>query len=254
MSGKRSHVVAATVAAITVPLAVLGCQADASGGSASESSGASEGAGESEKIATSATPCLVDGATLVGDLDGDGHPDKITNPGHTGTRVTIQWGSANGSFGEKESANDLVGAKEGETASVAIADFQDDGSFDIVVNIVEPSRVDDSATARLAEFRPGPLKRSDLSSPKARHSDIGDHGEVEQLAIANYGDDAYPDLAVRNNPGDGQMDRDVRVSEPGSGPGDLDREATEKYGEYGARANPPAMPTDGWKHFHKPCP
>lgn len=250
----RSRVIAASVAAVTVPLAVLGCQTDASGTPAAESAGASESAKEPENIAKSATPCLVGGTTLVGDLDGDGHPDKITNPGHTGTKMTIQWGSADGSFGEQESVKDLVGAKEGEIASAAIADFQNDGSFDIVINIVEPSLGDDSATARLAEFRPGPLKRSDLSSPEARHSDIGDRGEVEQLAVANYGDDAYPDLAIRNNPGDGQLDRDVRISQPGSGPGEFAREAMEEYGEYGARANPPAMPTDGWKHFHKPCP
>ncbi|KAK1180582.1 VCBS repeat-containing protein [Streptomyces sp. NBS 14/10] len=247
MLRKRSVLIAAPIAAVALTLAVAGYQATAAG---SSSSG---GAGRAGKATGATAPCLAGATTLVGDLDGDGHPDKITNPGHTGTKMTIQWGAADGSFGEKQAVSKLLGAKKGEVASAAVADFQNDGTLDMVVNLVEPSGGDDSSTARVAEYRPGPLKRANLSSAGSRHSDIGDHGEVQQLRIANYGDDAYPDLAILNNPGDGQLDRDVRLSRPKSGPGNYDYELMQKYGEYASTAEPPAMPSDGWTHFYKPC-
>lgn len=250
MLRKRPRLIAAPIAAVALTLTVAGYQATAAG---SSSSG---GAGRADKAkATEATtaPCLADATTLVGDLDGDGHPDKITNPGHTGTKMTIRWGAADGSFGEKHTVSELLGTKKGEVASAAVADFQNDGTLDIVVNLVEPSGVDDPSTARVAEYRPGPLKRANLSSADSRHSDIGDHGEVQQLRIANYGDDAYPDLAILNNSGDGQLDRDVRLSQPDSGPGDFDYALKTKYGEFGSTAEPPAMPSDGWTQFYKPC-
>ncbi|OMI38984.1 FG-GAP repeat domain-containing protein [Streptomyces sparsogenes] len=247
MLRKRSRLIAAPIAAVALTLTVAGYQASAAG---SSSLG---GAGGSGKGAGTARACLADATTLVGDLDGDGRPDKITNPGHTGTKMTIQWGTADGSFGAKHSVRKLLGAKTGEVASAAVADFQNDGSLDMVVNIVEPSGGDDPSTARVAEYRPGPLSRSNLGSVVARHSDIGDHGEVKQLRIANYGGDAYPDLAILNNSGDGQLDRDVRLSTRRSGPGDFDYALKVKYGEFGSMGEPPAMPSDGWKRFYKPC-
>ncbi|MGY0059782.1 FG-GAP repeat domain-containing protein [Streptomyces sp. LZ34] len=247
MLRKRSRLIAAPIAAVALTLTVAGYQATAAGSSPSGD------AGRSGKATVATAPCLAGATTLVGDLDGDGHPDKITNPGHTGTKMTIQWGAADGSFGEKHSVSKLLGAKTGEVASAAVADFQNDGTLDIVVNLVEPSGADDPSTARVAEYRPGPLKRANLSSADSRHSDIGDHGEVQQLRIANYGDDAYPDLAILNNSGDGQLDRDVRLSLPDSGPGDFDYALKEKYGEFGSTGEPPAMPSDGWTQFYKPC-
>ncbi|MDX3226731.1 VCBS repeat-containing protein [Streptomyces sp. ME19-01-6] len=247
MLRKRSRLIAAPIAAVALALTVAGYQASAAGSSPLG------GAGGSGKVTEATGPCLADATTLVGDLDGDGHPDKITNPGHTGTEMTIQWGTADGSFGEKHSVSELLGAKTGEVASAAVADFRNDGTLDMVVNIVEPSGGDDPSTARVAEYRPGPLTRSNLSSGDSRHSDIGDHGEVQQLRIANYGDDAYPDLAILNNSGDGALDRDVRLSTPGSGPGNFDYALKVKYGEFGTTAEPPAMPGDGWQQFYKPC-
>ncbi|MGW2330305.1 FG-GAP repeat domain-containing protein [Streptomyces sp. NPDC001700] len=232
MLRKRSRLIAVPLAAAALTLTFAGYQAGAAEPSA---------------------PCLADATTLLGDLDGDTYPDKITNPGHTGTEMTVQWGAKNGSFGKKLPVKDLLGAKKGEIATAAVADFQDDGTLDMVVNIVEPSGGDDPSTARLAEYRPGPLDRTNLRSADAEHSDIGDHGEARQLTIARYNDDAYPDLAIRNNGGDGQMDRDVRLSKAGGGLADFDYEAFQKYGEAGSWAEPPAMPTDGWKQFYKPC-
>ncbi|MGW5694619.1 FG-GAP repeat domain-containing protein [Streptomyces asiaticus] len=247
MLRKRSRLIAAPIAAVALTLTVAGYHASAAGSSPSG------GAGQSGKVTKAAGPCLADATTLVGDLDGDGHPDKIANPGHTGTKMTIQWGTADGSFGAKQSVSALLGAKKGEVATAAVADFRHDGTLDMVVNIVEPSGGDDPSTARVAEYRPGPLKRSNLGSAESRHSDIGDHGEVQQLRIANYGDDPYPDLAILNNSGDGQLDRDVRLSYAGSGPGDFDYALKEKYGEFGSTAEPPAMPSDGWKQFYESC-
>lgn len=247
MLRKRSRLIAAPIAAVALTLAVAGYQASAAGSSPSG------GAGRSGKATEATALCLADATTLVGDLDGDGHADKITNPGHTGTTMTIRWGTADGSFGEKHAVSALIGAKKGEVTSAAVADFQNDGTLDMVINLVEPADGDDPSTARVAEYRPGPLTRSNLRSADSRHSDIGDHGEVQQLRIANYGDDAYPDLAILNNSGDGTLDRDVRLSTPGSGPGDFDYELKVKYGEFGTPAEPPAMPGDGWKQFYKPC-
>lgn len=245
MIRKRLHLAAVPVAAVTLSLAVGGFQANAAS--------APGGAARAGKTTAATAPCLADATTLVGDLDGDKHPDKISNPGLTGTKMTIQWGAANGSFGKPYPVSALLGAKKGEVATAAVADFQRDGTLDMVVNLVTPADGDDPATARVAEYRPGPLKRTNLTSAKSRHSDIGDHGEAQQLRIANYGGDAYPDLAILNNSGDGQLDRHVRLTKPGSGPGNYAYELQEKYGEFGTTSEPPAMPGDGWKHFYKPC-
>jgi len=239
---KRSRVIAVPLAAVALTLTVAGYQA-----------GAAELSHRSDRATGASAPCLADATTLIGDLDGDTYPDKITNPGHTGTAMTVQWGAKNGSFGKKVQVKDLLGAKKGEVATAAVADFENDGTLGMVVNIVEPADGDDPNTARVAEYRPGPLDRTNLGSADARHSDIGDRGEAKQLAIAHYNDDAYPDLAILNNGGDGQMDRDVRLSKPGGGLADFDYEAFQKYGEAGSLAEPPAMPADGWKQFYKPC-
>lgn len=245
MLSKRSRLIAAPVAAVALTLTVAGYQASAAGSSASDD------AGRSGKAARAAAPCLADATTLVGDLDGDGRPDKISNPGHTGTKMTVQWGAADGSFGAKKNVRDLVGTRSGEVTSAAVADFQKDGKLDLVVNIVKPSGVDDPNSARVAQYRPGPLKRADLSSASARKLDIGDSSEVKQLRVANYGGDAYPDLAILTNAGDGVWERSVRLSKANSGPGKFDYDLDQKYGETGTPAEPPAMPTDGWKHFFK---
>ncbi|MFJ2771018.1 FG-GAP repeat domain-containing protein [Streptomyces sp. NPDC087300] len=247
MLSKRSRLIAAPIAAVALTLTVAGYQASATG-----SSGSGD-AGQSGKSTRAAAPCLADATTLIGDLDGDGHTDRISNPGHTGTKMTVQWGAADGSFGAKKAVRDLVGTRAGEVTTAAVADFQKDGKLDLVVNIVKPSGVDDPNSARVSQFRPGPLKRADLSSPSARKLDIGDVREAKQLAVANYGDDAYPDLAVLANAGDGVWERSVRLSKAGTGPGSYDSEADQKYGENGTPAEPPAMPTDGWKHFYKSC-
>ncbi|KUF20349.1 FG-GAP repeat domain-containing protein [Streptomyces silvensis] len=246
MLRKRSRLMAAPVAAVALTLTVAGYQAHASG--SSDATG-----GHRSGKAAAAAPCLAGATTLIGDLDGDGRPDKISNPGHTGLRTTVQWGTASGSFGAKTSVSKLIGKRTGEVATAVVADFQKDGTLDIVVNIVEPSGGDDPNKARVAQYRPGPLKRSNLSSAHARHSDIGDHGEAKQLRVANYGNDAYPDLAILNNDGDGVWERSVRLTKPGSGPGEYSYEQQQRYGASGTPAEPPSMPTSGWKHFYKPC-
>ncbi|WP_409239514.1 FG-GAP repeat domain-containing protein [Streptomyces sp. PA5.6] len=249
MRHHRSRLIAAPVAAAALTLTVAGYQASAAGTSGPDETGRPAGG-----IArAAAAPCLSDATTLLGDLDGDGRPDKIANPGLNGTRMTVQWGAADGSFGTKQSVGKLVGAKRGEVATAAVADFQKDGKPDLVVNIVEPSGVDDPATARVADYRPGPLKRADLSSARTRHLDIGDAREAKELRIANYGDDAYPDLAILSNAGDGVWERNVRLTKANSGPGAHNQDHEQKYGAWGTPAEPPAMPGDGWKHFYKAC-
>lgn len=245
MLRKRSRLIAAPIAAAALTLTIAGHQA----GAAEPSAG--DGAHRSGPAA--AAPCLAGATTLVGDLDGDGRPDKITNPGHTGTKMTVQWGTASGSFGTKHAVGKLLGARSGEVATAAVADFGRDGTLDMVVNVVKPSGVDDPATARIAQYRPGPLKRADLASATPRKLDIGTQGEAKQLRIAHYGNDAYPDLAVLNNAGDGVLERSVRLSGPGSGPGKYDYDLQQKYGENGTPAEPPSMPTNGWKYFYKAC-
>ncbi|GAA2070872.1 hypothetical protein GCM10009801_21990 [Streptomyces albiaxialis] len=241
MLRKRSRLIAAPLAAVALSLTVAGYHA-----SAADSASSGKAAGKA------AAACLADATTLVGDLDGDGHADKISNPGLSGTEVTIQWGKADGAYGTARSVAELVGAKSGEETTAAVADFDQDGTLDLVVNVVTPSEVDDPNTARIAEYRKGPVERADLSSPDARHSDIGDMGEAQELRVADYGDDAYPDLAVLNNSGDGGLDRSVRLSGE-NGPGDFDYDLDQKYGETGTTPEPPAMPTDGWSHFYKAC-
>ncbi|MFD0414829.1 FG-GAP repeat domain-containing protein [Streptomyces sp. NPDC127108] len=243
---KRSRLIAASAAAAALTLTVAGYQASAAGSSA-------PGGADRSGKAAAAAPCLAGATTLVGDLDGDGRPDKIINPGHTGLKMTVQWGTASGSFGTKHTVSKLLGTRSGEVTTAAVADFQNDGTLDMVVNIVKPAGGDDPNTARVAEYRPGPLKRANLASATPRKSDIGTQGEAKQIRIANYGGDAYPDLAVLNNAGDGVWERSVRLSKPGTGPGKYDYDLQQQYGKTGTPAEPPTMPTSGWKHFYKAC-
>ena len=254
---RRSRLIASSLTAVTLGLTVAGYQAGAavlsSSDSAAQSASHADLTAKAAKAAKAGGTCLTDATTLVGDLDGDGNMDLISNPGHTGTKMTIQWGAKDNSFGKKVAVKDLLGAKKGEVATAAVADFQNDGTLDMVVNIVKPASGDDPNNARLAEYRPGPVNRTDLGSDKARHSDVGDMGEAKQLRIANFDKDKYPDLAILNNGGDGQLDRDVRLSTKDSGPGRFKYEDFEKYGQAGALSDPPSMPTNGWKSFYKPC-
>ncbi|GAA2606390.1 VCBS repeat-containing protein [Streptomyces axinellae] len=254
---RRSRLIASSLTAVTLGLTVAGYQAGAAVTSPSDgavkSVASTAHTAQAANAAKAGGTCLTDATTLVGDLDGDGNMDLIGNPGHNGTKMTIQWGAKDGSFGKKHTVKDLVGAGKGEVATAAVADFQNDGTLDMVVSIVEPSGGDDPNTSSLSEFRPGPLDRTDLTSPDAVHSDVGDKGEVQQLSIAKYNDDEFPDLAVRNNNGDGMTNRDVRLSQPDGTLGEYDGKANGQYGDSGTWGEPPAMPKDGWKQFYKPC-
>ncbi|MFF9896811.1 FG-GAP repeat domain-containing protein [Streptomyces longispororuber] len=245
MFRQRARLIAAPVAAVALTLTIGAHQAGAT-------SSGTAGDGTSG-TARAAAACLAGATTLVGDLDGDGRPDRISNPGHTGAKMTVQWGAADGSFGAKHTVSKLLGARTGEVATAAVADFQNDGTLDMVVNIVKPSGGDDPATARVAEYRPGPLKRTGLRSAHPRHLDIGKAAEVKQLRVADYGGDAYPDLALLSNAGDGVLERNVRLSKPGSGPGAYNAEHERKYGDWGTPAEPPSMPGNGWSRFYKAC-
>ncbi|RLL67781.1 VCBS repeat-containing protein [Streptomyces sp. Z26] len=244
----RTRLIVAPVAAAAVALTLAAYQA-----------GATEPTdGSSHSGAVGAAPCLSGLDVLIGDLDGDSYPDRIGNRGLDGTKTTVEWGNADGSFGDKQEINDLVGAGNDETATAAVADFQNDGVLDLVVNIVEPSGGDDPSTARLSEYRPGPLKRADLSSGETQKLDIDKHGEVRTLGIARYDEpvgnpDDFPDLVMVNYAGDGVLERSVRLSQADGTPGAFSREADDKYGDWGTPAEPPSMPNDGWKQFYEPC-
>lgn len=241
-SRSRSRLIAVPLAAMALTLTVAGYQA-----------GAAEPSADGKTAAASA-PCLADSTTLIGDIDGDGLPDKISNAGEQGADMKIQFGIEGGKFDEVFTVAELVGAEKGEEVTAAVADFQNDGVLDLVVNVIEPSGGDDPATARIAEFRPGPLKRADLSSKDAVHAGIGDRGEVWGLAVADYNGDKLPDLAIHDNIGDGMAEREVRLGQPGTGIEDLNPEDNSKYGESNATwGDPPAMPTDGWSKFYKTC-
>ncbi|MVO89261.1 VCBS repeat-containing protein [Streptomyces sp. p1417] len=153
----RSRWIAAPLAAASVGLAYAACQAGAVGPETDDARRSSR------TTAVPMSPCLAGATTLVGDLDGDGRPDRIGDPGRTGTRVTVQWGAARGSFGPRHAVKDLLGTEPGEAAvTVEIADFTDDGILDIVVSPVGSSAADSSAPVRAADYRPGPLRRADL--------------------------------------------------------------------------------------------
>jgi len=208
--------------------------------------------GASAAPSSSAAPCRADSTTLVGRLDGDAYPDKITDPDHKGRKMTVQWGTKDGSYGEPQSVNKLLGVRKNEIGTVAVADFKNTGRLDMVVGVVEPSPYDDPNPQRVAEFRAGPVDR-ELHSAHTTRSDLGKEGEAHALQIADYNGDKYPDLAISDYAGDGQTARSVRLSRPDGGLGTSDPDANRKYGEESAKPDWPALPHDGWAHFYKPC-
>ncbi|GGO56470.1 hypothetical protein GCM10012287_50130 [Streptomyces daqingensis] len=235
MSRTRSRLIALPLAAAAVSLGLAGYQASAA-----------------EPVSTHGlpAPCLSDAETLVGDLDGDAHVDKVNNPWLSGTKTTVQWGNGDGTYSAPVSVASLVGTQKGEVTTAAVADFQGDGTLDLVVNVVEPSSGDDPSAPRISEYRPGPLDRGDLGSADAQQTDIG---EAQQLRIADYNKDERPDLAVLANTGDGVRERTVRLTNADGTPGANDADANNKYGEIGTPADLPSMPSDGWKQFYGSC-
>lgn len=208
---------------------------------------------------------------LLGDLDGDTYPDMITNQvglttshdtsrqlNNTGSTMSVQWGRQDGSFGGDDDdywdeINTVLETNEpGEVGTAAVADFNKDGVLDLIVNAVRPRGGEKPSKAHLAEYRPGPVDRSTLDSPDARHLDIGDTGEVRSMGIDRYGKDAYPDLVMANGLGGDREERSVRLTTDKGGPGKYDAKANEKYG---ATGKPDAwkLPRDGWQKFYDQC-
>lgn len=241
MLKKRTRV--ALVSSAVAVVAITGATYNAFAGQSDSKTAAASSGGK---------PCLADSKTLVGKLDGDAYPDKVTDPDHTGKKVTVQWGKKDGSYGKAVSVNSLLGVKKKELGTVAVADFRNTGRLDMVVGVVEPTIYDDPNSQRIAEFRSGPLDRS-LHSAHTVHSDIGKEGEVRALQVADYNGDKYPDLAISHYTGDGMTARDVRLSRSDGGLDGFDGKANGKYGKSDAQPNWPSLPHDAWSHFYKPC-
>lgn len=255
---RRSRLTAALVAASALGLGFAGYHAGAAG------SWGSDGAGKSDRAGQAPKPCVKGGsgsAELVGDLDGDARPDKITSRFSDGTpslnnghAMEIQWGKEDGSFGDWVSINSLLETDEpGEVGTAAVADFNNDGVLDLVVNAVSPRGGEKPVKAHLAEYRPGPIDRSTLDSPDARHLDVGDTGEVRGMGVDRYGKDAYPDLVLENMRGGDEFERSVRLTKDEGGPGKYDAEANEEYGATGKAATPEEWPRDGLRKFYDQC-
>jgi hypothetical protein len=158
--------------------------------------------------------CLTRSGDLVADVDNDGHPDRITDPSHRGTRLAVTFGvgSAHATTVSARGLADRTGARQ-EYVSAAVADFDQDGWSDLVVVAGEEQGGDDPVPPRVAELRLGPFSGTGRSR-RTVHLDLR---ATKDIAVADYDHDRYPDLAAYTYSGDGTYETQARLGDERTG-------------------------------------
>ncbi|WP_405777625.1 FG-GAP repeat domain-containing protein [Streptomyces sp. NBC_00859] len=225
------HTKAAAVAALTMTVlsATTGCTTAATAPSGKEAP----------------RPCLSSGK-LIGDLDGDGHPDRITEARADDKPLTLERGDASGHLAEPVSAAELVGARTAHQGA-AVGDFNGDGTLDLALFASKEPEGDDPMGAELATVKLGPLTHGGTRKRTQRiHLD-----ETTAIGVTDYNHDRRADLAVIEYAGDGMWEITARL---GTAKG-LSA-ATPEYAVTGIDAaghTHRPLSADGLSHFYGPC-
>jgi hypothetical protein len=200
----------------------------------------------------SVTSCVSPSGDLLADIDGDGVADRVSDPSHTGARLTVALGRKTG-YGTPAGVRKLVGGSGSgeEDVLAAVADFNGDGWMDLVVVATGKKQGDDPIEPTVAELVSGPFS----ASGRGQHTRHLDLGETRGIAVADYDHDTHPDLAVFGYAGDGVYQTQARLGSADSGLAD----ATAQSGKYGVYADqtdddtPSNLPSSGLSTFYPDC-
>ena len=189
---------------------------------------------------------------LLADLDGDGRADRVSDPSHTGTQLTIAFGKEAG-YGTPVGVRKLVDSSGAEEKDVlaAVADFDGDGWSDLVVVATGQKQGDDPIEPAVAELVSGPFS----ASGRGQHTRHLDLGETRGIAVADYDHDSHPDLAVFAYAGDGVYQTEARLGDTDTGLADRTAD-TSKYSVYADQTDdetPSNMPSSGLRTFYSEC-
>jgi hypothetical protein len=197
----------------------------------------------------SVTSCVSASGDLLADVDGDGLTDRVSDPSHTGARLTVAFGEKAG-YGTPVGIRKLVGGSGGDEKDVlgAVADFDGDGWSDLVVVATGQNQGDDAIEPAVAKLVSGPFS---ASGGGQRTRDLG-LGETRGIAVADYDHDSLPDLAVFSYSGDGVYQREARLGSEDVGLADATA-ATAKYTEYEYQRTPSGLPRSGLSTFYPEC-
>lgn len=197
----------------------------------------------------SATSCLASSGDLLADIDGDGRTDRVSDPSHTGARLTVAFGKKTG-YGTPVGIRKLIGGSGGGEKDVlgAVADFDGDGWSDLAVVATGQTQGDDAIEPTVAKLVSGPFS----ASGAGQHTRNLDLGETRGIAVADYDHDSFPDLAVFSYSGDGVYQREARLGSEDAGLADATA-ASAKYTVYAYERTPSGLPRSGLSTFYPQC-
>jgi len=200
----------------------------------------------------SALSCLMSSGSLLTDIDGDGHRDRVSDPSHVGSRLTIAFGEKSG-YGKPVGVRKLVGDSGSDEKDVvgAVADFDGDGWSDLAVVATGEKQGDDAIKPAVDKLISGPFS----TSGRGQHTRNLDLGETRGIAVADYDHDRYPDLAVFAYSGDGVYQTEARLGDRKTGLA-ASTAASSKYSVYADQTDdetPSNMPTSGLRKFYPEC-
>ncbi|MFI7504037.1 FG-GAP-like repeat-containing protein [Streptomyces sp. NPDC049687] len=197
------------------------------------------------------TACVTVDEELIADVNDDGLPDRVADPSGYGAELTITFGV--GSVHETTSGpRDLAdhAGEHQEYVRAAVADFDRDGWSDLVVVAGRKQGGDDPIPPKIAELRLGPFS----NSGRAQQILPLDLGATQNIAVADFDHDLYPDLAAYTYIGDGVFATQAQFGERARGLGPDTRDYTEIDTEAGDSGGPVAFPNAGLAPFYPPCP
>ncbi|MEU1013652.1 VCBS repeat-containing protein [Streptomyces sp. NPDC005890] len=147
-------------------------------------------------------------------MNDDGRPDRITDPSHHGTLLTVTFamGSPHEMTVTARGLADRPGSRQ-EYVSAAVADFDRDGWSDLVVVAGEAQGGDDPIPPWVAELRLGPFSGTGRSRRTVRL----DLRATKDIAVADFDHDRHPDLAAYTYSGDGSYETQARLGDAHTG-------------------------------------
>jgi hypothetical protein len=197
----------------------------------------------------SAPSCLMSSGSLLTDIDGDGRRDRVSDPSHVGSRLTVEFGEKSG-YGKPVGVRKLVGDSGSDEKDVvgAVADFDGDGWSDLAVVATGQKQGDDAIKPAVAKLVSGPFS----ASGRGQHTRNLDLTETRGVSVADYDHDSHPDLAIFSYNGDGVYQTEARLGSADTGLSDATAESA-KYTKYVYDNTPSHLPSSALSKFYPKC-